>query len=109
MKTPYHVVKRRYVTEKTTVLENLKSAAANKSQAACTSPKYAFIVADTASKPQIAQAIEEIYKSRKVKVVKVNTVRSKSKPKRMRGRIGRKPGFKKAIVTLGEGQALEEV
>jgi len=109
MNNPYAVIKSRYITEKTTMLGNLKTSANNKSQAACQSPKYAFLVADGASKPQIAQAIEEIYKSRKVKVVKVNTVRAKPKPKRMRGRLGRKPGFKKAIVTFGVGQALDEV
>lgn len=109
MKNPYSVVKERYITEKSTVIENLKSADSNKSVRACEKPKYAFLVENTATKIEIAKAVEEIYKAKKVKVKKVNTINGKSKPKRMRGILGRKPGFKKAIVTLEIGQSIEDV
>ena len=109
MKNPYSIIKERYITEKSTVIENLKSFDSNKSLRACKKPKYAFLVDNRATKIQIAQAVEEIYRARKIKVKKVNTINAKSKPKKMRGVLGRKPGFKKAIVTLDVGQSIEEV
>lgn len=109
MKNPYLVIKERYITEKSTVLENLKTATSNKSVARCEKPKYVFLVDRLATKTQIAEAIEEIYKDRKVRVTKVNTIHGKAKPKRMRGILGKKPGFKKAIVTLEVGQSIEDV
>ena len=66
--------------------------------------RYTFEVAKTASKIEIAQAIEEIFN---VKVVKVNTSNVKSKPKRMRYIAGRTRTWKKAIVTLAEGDSIE--
>ena len=62
--------------------------------------KYAFRVMKTASKPEIRQAIEEVFKG--VKVQAVNTMNMKAKKKRLgMGRPeGTRPAWKKAIVTL---------
>jgi large subunit ribosomal protein L23 len=42
-----------------------------------------------------------------VKVTKVNTIRVKGKVKRFRGRLGRRSDFKKAVVTLAEGNRID--
>jgi large subunit ribosomal protein L23 len=66
--------------------------------------KVVFRVADDASKDEIAAAVEELFK---VKVTKVNTVVTKGKVKRFRGRPGKRADVKKAIVTLAEGQSID--
>jgi large subunit ribosomal protein L23 len=66
--------------------------------------KYIFKISSIATKLQVKMAIEKIYK---VKVEKVNTV-SIPKKFRSRGRIpGWKPGYRKAIVTLKEGNKID--
>src|SRR5262249_40828860 len=101
MKDPYTVIKARYVTEKATVLEQLHAAKSNRSLARNKSPKFVFEVACCANKNDIASAIEEIYREQQVRVIKVNTIHMKGKPKRRgRGRSGKTAAFKKAIVTL---------
>ena len=66
--------------------------------------KYSFRVHPDAHKTQIRQAVEELFD---VKVQNVNVVKVQAKPKR-RGLIpGRKPGWKKAIVQLREGETIE--
>lgn len=107
-KSPYNVIKSRYVTEKSRVLEELKDNKSNPCTAACNSPKYVFLVEKTANKKEIAQAIEEIYAEKNVKVKAVNTISIKPKKKRVRGRIGFKSGFKKAVVTLDKDDELGE-
>ena len=66
--------------------------------------KLVFKVALDATKDEIAQAVEELFK---VNVVKVNTLIQKGKTKRFRGRPGRRSDIKKAIVTLREGQSID--
>ena len=66
--------------------------------------RYTFEVAKTASKPQIAQAVEEIFN---VAVADVNTMRVTGKPRRVRYRAGKTRDWKKAIVTLREGDSIE--
>ena len=61
-------------------------------------------VAMTATKPQIKSAVESLVS---VKVKAVNTLRTKGKEKRFRGRLGRRSNYKKAIVTLAEGQSID--
>lgn len=104
---PYNVIKHLRVTEKAMMLEKLKNETGNKSLARCKSPKYVFVVDKGANKQEIANAIEQIYSSRGVKVVAVNTINVKAKPRRVRGRAGMRPSFKKAIVTLQEGDNLD--
>ncbi|MDQ1284132.1 MAG: large subunit ribosomal protein [Patescibacteria group bacterium] len=66
--------------------------------------KYVFKVFNEVGKNQIKLAVEELYK---VKAVSVRTINVPGK-KRARGRIvGRKAGYKKAIVTLKEGDSID--
>ena len=66
--------------------------------------KYTFRVHKDAHKTQIRQAVEQLFE---VKVTNVNIVQMKSKPKR-RGLIrGTKPGWKKAVVQVREGDTIE--
>ena len=106
-KNPYEVVKHQHITEKSIMLEGLKSAKSNISLARCESPKYVFIVDPKANKSEIAAAVEEIYADRKVKVVSVNTINVKGKDRRVRGRLGTRKSFKKAIVTFEKGDSLD--
>lgn len=108
-RTPYQIIKHQHVTEKAMMLQELKNAKSNPSLARCESPKYVFVVDPKANKQQIASAIEEIYKDQHVKVVAVNTIQVKAKSRRVRGRIGKKSGFKKAIVTFEKGDSLDNV
>lgn len=108
-KNPYEVIKHMHVTEKSMVLENLKNEKGNKSLERCKSPKYVFVVDKTATKADIAHALEEIYKDRDIKVKAVNTSNVKAKPRRVRGRLGMKSAFKKAVVTLQEGDSLDNL
>lgn len=107
-RNPYEVVKSRYTTEKSKVLEQLQFNSSNPCVKKCDSPKYVFLVDKRANKQEIATAVEEIYSKKKVRVTKVNTINMKQKLKRVRGRAGFKAGFKKAVVTLQPGETLEE-
>ena len=107
-KSPFDVVLSRHVTEKTNMLKQLQFNTSNPSVKACDAPKYVFVVDKRANKQEIAQAIEEIYSDRGVKVTAVNTLNTKPKERRVRGRSGMKPGFKKAVVTLMAGNIIEE-
>ena len=66
--------------------------------------KYTFEVARTAPKEEIAAAIEKLFN---VHVVKVNTLNVKPKTKRVRYVAGQTRRWKKAIVTLAEGDSIE--
>jgi large subunit ribosomal protein L23 len=90
MTNSFDIVKALIRTEKTTLYEP--------------DGKYLFLVNNTANKIQIKRAVEEIYK---VKVKDVNTFVSLGKLKRVRHQLGRSPDFKKAVVTLKEGQKIE--
>ena len=65
---------------------------------------YTFEVAKNANKIEIAKAVEEVFK---VKVVRVNTMNVKPKPKRVRGPLVLTRTWKKAMVTLAEGDTIE--
>ncbi len=66
--------------------------------------QFAFRVLRDANKAEIRKAIETLFG---VKVQAVNTIRVKGKVKRFRGRLGRRSDWKKAIVTLAEGESLD--
>ena len=66
--------------------------------------KYFFKVNPHATKSQIKKAVEEIFN---VKVVDVNTIHGFGKWKRVRIQPGKTNDYKKAIVTLKEGQKIE--
>jgi large subunit ribosomal protein L23 len=63
-----------------------------------------FKVADTASKPEIKQAVESLFN---VKVKAVNTLVRKGKRKVFRGFRGRQGDYKKAVVTLEDGYSID--
>ncbi len=66
--------------------------------------KTVFKVHKKANKSNIKKNIEKIFK---VNVIKVNIVNLKSKIKLKQGRISKKNGYKKAIVTLKKGQSID--
>lgn len=66
--------------------------------------KYTFVVDPKATKTQIKKAVEDIFN---VTVEKVNTMRVKGKKRRMGRYEGKSPDWKKAIVTLKEGDRIE--
>lgn len=86
----YEVVRRPVITEKATLMSEHN--------------QVAFLVAIDASKPEIKQAVETLFK---VKVKAVNTLRQIGKIKRVRGRPGQRAETKKAIVTLAEGHSID--
>jgi large subunit ribosomal protein L23 len=66
--------------------------------------KVVFKVAKSATKDEIAAAVEALFK---VNVTKVNTLIVKGKTKRFRGILGRRTDVKKAVVTLAPGQSID--
>jgi large subunit ribosomal protein L23 len=66
--------------------------------------KYSFRVHEKAHKTQIRQAVEQLFD---VHVEGVNVLKVQSKPKRRGLNRGKKPGWKKAIVQLREGERIE--
>lgn len=83
MKTPQDIILRPVITEQSSM------------QAA--EGKYTFVVAKTASKPEIRQAVERLFD---VKVTGVNTLRYAGKKKRIGVHAGKTAGYKKAVVTI---------
>ena len=92
MRDARDIIRKPLVTEKTTtMMEQLK---------------YAFQVDPKANKVEIKKAVEELFK---VKVKSVNTLHVTGKMKRMGVHVGRRPSWKKAIVTLEEGSKPIEI
>jgi large subunit ribosomal protein L23 len=91
----YNIVKRPLVTEKGTH-QSQQSHDATGSRAA-RGGSYTFEVHARATKPQIRQAIETIYR---VKVQSVRTANRKGKQRRVRFKIGKTADWKKAVVVL---------
>lgn len=84
MKTSYDVIIRPIITE-----DSMERVPAK---------RYTFEVAKSATKSEIATAVEELFKG--TKVAKVNTINMKKKPKRVGVHEGYTSEWKKAIVTL---------
>lgn len=84
----------------------IKPVVSEKSYALLDNNVYTFVVHPDASKPEIHDAIEEIFS---VKVLNVNTLNRNGKRKRNRktGAFGSKPGTKRAFVTLAAGDRIE--
>ena len=93
MTTIYDVLRRPLVTEKTSYLSGKLN-------------QYAFIVADDATRTQVKDAIETLYDVSVVRVNIINTSAKRGRRLRSRRLLVRKAGFKKALVTLAEGQTL---
>ena len=66
--------------------------------------QYVLRVAKEANKLQIKDAVEARFQ---VSVLKVNTQMHRGKQRRLSGRWGKRPDWKKAIVTLADGQKIE--
>ena len=86
----YDVVVAPHITEKSTMLSEHNAVV--------------FKVAADASKPQIKAAVEALFG---VTVTAVNTIVSKGKTKRWKGKPYQRSDMKKAIVTLAEGQSID--
>ena len=86
----YDVVLAPHITEKSTVLSENNAVV--------------FKVAGDASKPEIKAAVEALFN---VKVTGVNTIVTKGKTKRWKGQPYQRSDFKKAIVTLADGQSID--
>ena len=91
MKDLTRVLVRPVVTEKTTDMKEAKN-------------KYVFEVAPDANKHEIRRAVEQYFG---VKVTEVRTARVQGKPKRMGRYMGRRPAWKKAIVTLQSDDTID--
>ena len=92
MTTLYETLRRPMVTEKTSYQSGLN--------------QYSFIVADSATRTQVKDAIETIYDVSVMRVNIINVPAKRGRRLRSRRMSIRKPGFKKAVVTLVEGQTL---
>ena len=86
----YDIVLAPHITEKSTMLSEQNAVV--------------FKVAGTASKPEIKAAIEALFN---VSVTKVNTIVTKGKTKKWKGKPYTRSDVKKAIVTLAEGQTID--
>ena len=86
----YEVIRSPIITEKATLISEYN--------------QVSFRVPLDATKPEIKAAVEGLFK---VKVTAVNTLRQKGKVKRFRGRPGKRPDTKKAVVTLAEGNSID--
>ncbi len=105
-KSPYSIIKHRYVTEKASLLEELHTADSNPSLKKCDAPKYVFKVDITANKQEVRKALQTMYPD--IAVTSVNTITIPRKKRRVRGRSGMKSAYKKAIVTLSPGNTIED-
>jgi large subunit ribosomal protein L23 len=86
----YDIVLAPHITEKSTMLSETNAVV--------------FKVAPRATKPEIKAAIEALFN---VKVTNVNTIVSKGKTKRWKGKPYQRSDVKKAIITLAEGQTID--
>ena len=95
MKDAYQIILQPLITEKSTILRDAN--------------KYAFVVDRKATKPQIRRAAEELFDI-EGDILKIRTmhIRGKPKGKMLRYQRGRKPHWKKAIITLREGATIQE-
>lgn len=92
MKEAYDIIQTIRLTEKATLLSEREN-------------KYVFQVSPSANKVQIRQAIEKLFKK---KVLSVNTCNYAGKKKRERtAAFGKKADWKKAIVTLKQGEKID--
>ena len=94
MTTVYDVLRRPLVTEKS----SYQSGTLN---------QYSFIVSNTATRSQIKDAIETLYDVNVVRVNVINVPPKRGRRLRSRRLLVRKPAYKKAVVTLAQGQRLE--
>ena len=87
---PHQIIKRPLITEKSVMRNEVENT-------------VVFRVDPRANKLQIKYAVEALFQ---VSVVKVNTLNIEGKKRRVRFREGKKPDWKKAYVTLREGDSI---
>ena len=86
----FNIIQKPILTEKSTNLNQFN--------------QYSFKVSLKATSIEIKEAIQKIFK---VKVSKINTAIVRGKPKKFKGTYGYKKDYKKAIITLKEGQTID--
>jgi large subunit ribosomal protein L23 len=91
MKDIYQVIKKPLITEKANILKEKEN-------------KVAFVVDRGANKAEIKEAVERLLK---VKVLKVHISNMKGKPRRIGRSIGKRPDWKKAVVSLRPGDRVD--
>ena len=94
MTTIYDVLIRPLVTEKS----NYQSSALN---------QFSFVVANEATKTMVKDAVETLFDVNVVRVNIMNAPAKRGRRARSRRLLVRRPGFKKAIITLADGETLE--
>jgi len=94
MTTIYDVLRRPLITEKTSFM----SAKLN---------QFVFEVADDATKTMVKDAIETVFDVDVIRVNIINAPAKRSRRARSRRLLVRRPGFKKAIITLADGQTID--
>jgi large subunit ribosomal protein L23 len=94
MTTIYDVLIRPLITEKT----SYQSGKLN---------QYSFVVANKATKTMVKDAVETLFDVNVVRVNIVNAPAKRGRRARSRRLLVRRPGFKKAIITLADGETLE--
>lgn len=91
MKSPYDVIRRPLITEKANIDKDRRNA-------------YHFEVPLKVGRQEVKEAVEAVFK---VKVEAVRTVIVRGKAKRVGKHVGRRPDWKKAVVTLREGDSID--
>ena len=112
MKDPHTIIIRPHITEKSVAMSYGDPRIKDDNKISRT---YTFIVATTANKIEIKKAFEDIFnagkkaKEDKIEVASVRTIKGLGKMRRVGQRNkGKKPDFKKAVITLVPGQVLED-
>ena len=94
MTTIYDVLVRPLITEKS----SYQSGKLN---------QYSFVVANKATKTMVKDAVETLFDVNVVRVNIINAPAKRGRRARSRRLLVRRPGFKKAIITLADGETLE--
>lgn len=111
MKDPYTIIVKPHITEKAVQQSYGDPKIRNEQNIV---RKYTFIVRPDVNKIEIKQAIEAIYNAgkkdgEKIDVTSVRTLNVRGKMRRVGNRSkGKRPDFKKAVITLKAGQLLED-
>jgi len=93
MSIHHSIIREPLITEKNSVLQS--------------EGKFAFKVSVGATKTDVKNAVEEVFKAKKVKVLSVNTMNYDGKVKRVGRYLGKRPDWKKAIVKIENGKDLD--
>jgi len=101
---PHQIIKRPLLTEKATLLKESGGGQTKSADDEQLKPKVVFEVHRDANKIQVRESVEKLFD---VEVESVRTQVVRGKEKRVGRFAGRRPNWKKAIVTLAAGQKIE--